>query len=331
MKSTLYMPTPSSITAAPPRHPVSKVRYSLFKVILNKKNESLPLISKEIRELSRVPKGTRGVRTYSTGTSISKNVKDTILMDGAESTNINLNPLFVTGLSDGDGSFYIVMRKDPTCRFGFSTSLEYKVVAEVNPLNLKLLKEIQAFFGGSGTISKDKNTHHYVIRNRKDLKKVLDHFTDYPLQTSKHLHFLLWSKVLNLIEKKEHWTLAGFMDILAIKSVFPTGLNDSVKAAFPDVRSIIKPEFISNSYKLNGHWIAGFTQADGSFGLNYIKNSRMSLGYSCRPSFRITQHKRDEITLKRILEYFGSGILIKTMSKSKKPESLAYDINISKF
>jgi hypothetical protein len=43
--------------------------------------------------------------------------------------SIKLNPWFVTGLSDGDGSFYITLRKDSTCRFGFSISLEYKVVA----------------------------------------------------------------------------------------------------------------------------------------------------------------------------------------------------------
>ena len=83
------------------------------------------------------------------------------------------------------------------------------------------------------------------------------------------------------------------MEILAIKAVFLANLNDSVKAAFPDVRSIIKPEFISNPYKLNKDWIAGFTQADGSFSLNYIKSSGMRLGHTCQPQFRITQHERD--------------------------------------
>lgn len=43
------------------------------------------------------------------------------------------------------------------------------------------------------------------------------------------------------------------MEVVAIKSVFPTGLKDSVKAAFPDVNPIIKPEFLDNSYELNGH------------------------------------------------------------------------------
>jgi len=43
------------------------------------------------------------------------------------------------------------------------------------------------------------------------------------------------------------------MEVLSIKAVFPIGLNDSIKAAFPYRYSIIKPEFVSNTYKLNGH------------------------------------------------------------------------------
>jgi hypothetical protein len=43
------------------------------------------------------------------------------------------------------------------------------------------------------------------------------------------------------------------MEILAIKAVFPNGLNESIKQAYPDIISIIKPEFISNVAKLNGH------------------------------------------------------------------------------
>lgn len=170
-------------------------------------------------------------------------------------------------------------------------------MGEVNPLNLNLLERVQSFFGGIGIISKDKNTYHYVIRNRNHLSIVRKQFENYPLETTKHLHFILWSNVLDLIERKDHLTLTGFMEVLAIKAVFPTGLNDNVKAAFPDVCSIIKPEFISNSYKLNGYWIAGFTQADGSFSLNYIKSSGMRLGYTCQPQFRITQHERDLMVL----------------------------------
>ena len=61
----------------------------------------------------------------------------------------------------------------------------------------------------------------------------------------------------------------------------------------------------------------GFTQGDGSFGLNYYKAQGMHLGYTCKPQFRITQHERDLIVLKRIIEYLGCGNLIH-ISKTKQ-------------
>ena len=35
--------------------------------------------------------------------------------------------------------------------------------------------------------------------------------------------------------------------MLSIKAVFPNGLNESVKMAFPDISPIIKPEFVLNA------------------------------------------------------------------------------------
>ena len=87
--------------------------------------------------------------------------KDPVLnfgFSGVRPSNFNLNPWFVTGYWDGDGSFYVVLRKDKTCRFGYFLGVECNVVAEINPLNLNLLEEIQSFFGGIGYI-KDKNTY----------------------------------------------------------------------------------------------------------------------------------------------------------------------------
>jgi hypothetical protein len=56
-----------------------------------------------------------------------------------------------------------------------------------------------------------------------------------------------------MIEKEEHLVDSGLREILAIKAVFPTGLNANIKKVFPNVIPIDVPEFIPNSYGLNGH------------------------------------------------------------------------------
>jgi hypothetical protein len=116
---------------------------------------------------------------------------------------------------------------------------------------------------------------------------------------------------MDMIVKKEHLTREGFVKILSIKSVFPKGLSSKVLESYKNVSPIVKPIFKSNTELLHPNWIAGFIQADGSFGLNYTKQIRMKLGYTCQPQFRICQHKRDLIVLNRIITTMGCGTLMK--------------------
>ena len=80
---------------------------------------------------------------------------------------------------------------------------------------------------------------------------------------------------------------------MSIKSVFPKEFE--VEVYFNKFMPIIKPMFESSNTLLDHNWIAGFIQADGTFGLNYTKAPRMKLGYTSQPQFRVTQHERDLI------------------------------------
>jgi hypothetical protein len=86
---------------------------------------------------------------------------------------------------------------------------------------------------------------------------------------------------------KEHLTEEGFLKILSIKAIFPKGLNKNLINAFPTIKPIIKPEFIPNTNRLNPHWIAGFIQADSSFGLSIVKRINRKLGYQVLPQYRV--------------------------------------------
>jgi hypothetical protein len=80
-----------------------------------------------------------------------------------------------------------------------------------------------------------------------------------------------------------------------------------------NVISIIRPVFEPGRMPLVDppNWIAGFVQADGTFGLNYTKQVRIRLGYTSQPQFRVYQHQRDLIVLKRIIATMGCGTLVK--------------------
>nr|YP_010608751.1 hypothetical protein PNX16_mgp020 [Drechslerella dactyloides]WAN89831.1 hypothetical protein [Drechslerella dactyloides] len=154
--------------------------------------------------------------------------------------------------------------------------------------------------------------YYYEISSIKSLVYVINHFEKYPLQTTKYVHYKLWCQVMDIIEKKEHLSLSGFYKVLSIKSVFPKGLSHGILEVYSkNFIPIIKPVFEPSNTLLDHNWIAGFIQADGTFGLNYTKVPKMKLGFTCQPQFRITQHERDLIVLKRIIKSIGCGIVVK--------------------
>ena len=163
-----------------------------------------------------------------------------------QKTKGKVHPWFVTGYTDGEGSFSISL-------FGFQISMVYSIGAEVNPLNLELLEQIKEYFGGVGSISKSGNMYMYEISSIKSLLSVRKHFEEYPLQTTKYVHFILWCQVMDIIEKKEHLTELGFNKVLSIKSVFPRGLSAKFLEVYFKGKflPIVKPVFEPSVLNLN--------------------------------------------------------------------------------
>ena len=107
---------------------------------------------------------------------------------------------------------------------------------------MPLLKEIQAYFGGIGRITEGKNNCGYYVSSIEELTTVIiPHFIKYPLITQKLADFLLFKFVINMVNNKEHLTMKGLQKILAVKASINLGLNDELKAAFPDTVPTLRP------------------------------------------------------------------------------------------
>lgn len=128
-----------------------------------------------------------------------------------------LDSWFITGYTDGEGSFSIRLRTKSSSIFGYHVSIVYSIGAEVNPLNLKLLERVQDYFGGVGSISRSGNMYYFEVSSLKALLNVRKHFEEFPLQTTKFVHFKLWCQVMDILNNKEHLTESGFYKILSIK------------------------------------------------------------------------------------------------------------------
>lgn len=125
-----------------------------------------------------------------------------------------LNPYYVTGLIEGEGSFYvgILPRKlgevDWEVRPSFSISQSWR--------NRGIIFRLKEFFGcGFIRPSKKDNTIKYEVRSLKELReKILPHFEKYPLEGEKKKDFEIFKEILEMMEKKEHLKKDGLLRII---------------------------------------------------------------------------------------------------------------------
>jgi hypothetical protein len=110
--------------------------------------------------------------------------------------------------------------------------------------DLQLLRKIQAYFGGIGTIfiASDGKSASFEVRSLEDLSNVIiPHFLKYPLITQKRADFLLFKLVVELMSRKEHRTPEGIVKIISIRSSLNLGLTPTLNEAFPNITQPNRP------------------------------------------------------------------------------------------
>ena len=233
-----------------------------------------------------------------------------------------LDPNFVTGFIDAEGSWVISIQKEPKNKTGWT--IKSRLSISLHKKDIAILEQIKIYFKGvalrdevltrsvlgcfAGNISKEgKNVVQYRVASLRDLINiVIPHFDKYPLITKKKADFILFKQVVELMNRKEHLTREGLIKVLSIKESINLGLSDSVKSAFLDIVAVERP-IISNQKILDPYWLAGFASGEGCFLVTLIKTTSNQLGYWVQLSFQLTQHTRDIELINNLKEYLDCG------------------------
>jgi hypothetical protein len=232
-------------------------------------------------------------------------------------TNTIINPWFITGLTDGDGSFIISIVKSKTNKIGWSILILYQIVAENNPANYIMLNNIKTFFGVGNIINNSRdNTIVYSVSGLNNCLIIRNHFINYPLMTYKLVYFKLWSQIINIILLEEHQTYSGLLKIIALKAHFKMGLSKLLLKHFSNFTPLKSPNYKPNFNLMNIYWLGGFINADGSFSLIIQKGLGYKLGERCTLEINIIQHEISLIVLEHIVKFLGVGSIYK---KHKQP------------
>jgi len=201
---------------------------------------------------------------------------------------------------------------------------------ELHKKDLSLIKEIQSFFG-VGTIRirqrAGKPTVIYSVQSLKNLTEIIiPHFKQYSLLTQKQTDFILFSKVIDLMNQKKHLELDGINKIISIRASMNKGLTCSLKTVFPNIIPVERP-IIEDQVIKNPLWLVGFVDGEGCFYVKVNKSARYITGFGVRLAFSICQHSRDSSLLNIIKDYLGCGVIENVSTRPNTTNFVTYGIN----
>lgn len=246
-----------------------------------------------------------------TNISNSIHLKRNINTNWAKFNNL-IDPYYISGLTQADGSFSCGIQKIESRRLRFRPKFEIVVDLDSKDV-LDLIKKY--FNCGSIHIKIKDHSASFIVTNLDELRYlIIPHFNLYPVYFNK-LHALnLLSLILELLYKKHK-----DRDNISIFSL-AISMNEASRRTDEEIKelfSIISPEgekylkslqiqhhITSVTHELKSGFLCGLSDGDGSFNVAFLRNGKIltqltiCLGLSCHP------------LLEEIKKYLGSSIIV---------------------
>jgi len=203
----------------------------------------------------------------------------------------------------------IKIRKFPSLRTGWAIEPSFEISLHLK--DLALLNLIRNYFDNISSIRirNDNKICVFSVRSLGDIvTTIIPHFENYPLITKKRADYLLFKKVILMVQQKEHLTQKGVEKIINIRATMNIGLTPVLKVAFPLCVPVQRP--IINSLINLCTWspklILGFASGEGCFSISLINNKNKT-STSVQLKFSISQHRRDKELMQNFVSYFNCG------------------------
>jgi len=178
----------------------------------------------------------------------------------------------ILGFVEGEGCFSIMIQKHIDRKPRTTNHARFKLKKHSLPFHVvpnfrivvcskdqQILEEIKDTFGFGAIYTQERtqyNPNHnsvsqYYTKNFAEAFKIRAFFKDLQFLTTKGQDFQLWSKCLEIIEKKQHLTKEGLLKICQIRDQMNTRKNKNTRT-FEMVKEILEknPEHIE-LYKEN--------------------------------------------------------------------------------
>ena len=147
---------------------------------------------------------------------------------------MNINPYWVSGFVDGEGTFYVGINKNTTMTIGYQVLPEFRIVQHKK--DIKLLRELKKYFNCGVVRINHDDRFELRIRSIEHINdNVIPHFDKYQLITQKKFDFIKFKKIINLINQNKHITKNGLIQIIDISSK----MNRKEKTKALEIKNVI--------------------------------------------------------------------------------------------
>jgi hypothetical protein len=173
------------------------------------------------------------------GRKIHSHSDNSMFKRSIHTTRSNIDPFFVTGLAEAEGSFTLGFFKSDSYKMGYQIQAIFKIT--MHKKDNDLLCQIQDYFDAGSVTKHGETTLQYTVKSLKDLDKIITHFDKYPLLSQKYADYRLFRDGVLIIKNKQHLDRKGFIKVLSIKASMNLGLSDELKLSFPDIKPVSRP------------------------------------------------------------------------------------------
>lgn len=171
-----------------------------------------------------------------------------------ETTSIRNFYEWLSGFTDGEGHFYILIKRS-SCAFRFQINLDKDDINALYYIHKRL---------GFGEVRSYKNFSSFTITRLKDIAQLLKILDQYPLQGSKWLNYCDFSKAFELYINYDG-------DPKILKEIL------KIKNDMNRLRSNFKMPF-NKEICITPYWFLGFIEGEGCFSIN--KRNKFRLDFS---------------------------------------------------
>lgn len=220
--------------------------------------------------------------------------------------NFIMNPGYISGLTQSDGSFFCSIIISSKHRFGLQFRPKFTITADLD--SKYVLDDIKLFFNcGNVTINNKNHTAEFEVVKIKELHDIIiPHFLNYPVFCAKLHAFILFKEIVIALFNKEKKTREGRIELLKLALSMNTTTNrteDRIDYLF-SLLEVTDPKdkilFYFNSSapcfarqkreteiieSLSDNFLSGVIDGDGSFFIYFLQNGDIKTG------FKITSDK----------------------------------------